>query len=262
MSADTVETPEENPEETPQRSRYLRLEDKLLKILPAFLLPFLTPLRLRVFFGYLLVLLLTIYGWEQLATAWRYLVTLLAPATSIIGALFTLKLSVVFVSVFTLLVSLSKVLFGFLVVVLKPGILKAIFATWVHDKSERLQDAVKRVYELGKDRVERMLDWWREQTLLDKVLLSGFLVPFLVVVFLAFVIKRAIAIFAVKKITEQLVQRTTKLVIRNFHKIPLLGGLPLMLGNTARKFTRKSDREDVVDDLKTLGREWPDLDED
>lgn len=248
---------------TKKRSIYSRFEGKLLEALPLSL----SPLRFRVLLGYLLVLVLALYGWEQLATAWRYLVTLLAPATAVIGALFALKLSVVFVSLFTLLLSLSKVLFGFLVVVLKPGILKAIFipqlisvANWVHRKSERLQKTVRKIYDWGKERVERMLEWWKKQALLDKILLSGFIVPLLVLVLLVFVVKRAIAIFAVKKLTEQIVQKSTKLVIKNFHKLPVVGGLPAFVAVNARKFTLKSDRDDVVDDLKALGRELPDLD--
>lgn len=248
-----MDSPQNNP------NLYRRIEMQILEKLP----PAITPLRFRIFLGYLAMLLLAVYGWEQITAAWRYLVTLLAPATAVIGALLALKLSVVFVSLFTLLVSLLKILFGFLVVVLKPGILKAIFipqifslANWIHDKSERLQHYVRGIYEGGKTRVHRVLDWWEKQRLSDKILLSGFLVPLLVIVLVVFVIKRAITIFAVKKLTEQVVQKTTKLVIKNFHKVPLFGGLPALLAVKTRKFTQKEDREDVVNDLKNLGREF------
>ncbi len=269
-----MDTPGSDPPKQPVPSAkpaarpnvYRRIEIQLLEKLP----PAITPLRLRIILGYLLVLILAVYGWEQIAAAWRYLLTLLAPAMAVIGALMALKLSVVFVSLFTLLVSLVKILFGFLVVVLKPGILKAIFipqifslANWIHDKSERLQHYVRGIYDAGKDRVQRLLDWWEKQRLIDKILLSGFLVPLLIIVLVVFIIKRAITIFAVKKLTEQIVQRTTKLVIKNFHKVPLIGGLPAVVAMQTRKLTQKEDRVDVVNDLKALGRELnPDDDED
>ena len=105
----------------PSIFRYL--ESRALNALPAFI----TPLRLRLLLGYLVVFVLGVYGWEQIASAWRYVITLLAPVTALLGALLALKLSVVVVSVFTLLSALFKLFFGFLTVVLKPGIFKAIF---------------------------------------------------------------------------------------------------------------------------------------
>ena len=237
---------------------YGRFEQKLRARLPAYI----TRLRLRIFFGYLLFLLLAIYGWEQISAAWRYLSTLMVPVVSLMGAIVALKLSVVFASLLTLLSALLKIFFGFLIAVLKPGILKAIFipqllsvAGWVHKKSERLQANVRRIYEWLKDKAEAIVDWWQSQKLIDKVLLSGFLIPLLLVVFVIFIIKRAVAIFAVKKVTEQLVQKTTKFVIRNFHRVPLLGMIPTAVAQGARKVTRKEDRVDVVDDLKALGGE-------
>ncbi len=241
-----------------------RMEQRLLAKLPVTI----TPLRFRIFLGYLLLLLLAVYGWEQITTAWRYVLTLLAPAFAVISALLALKLSVVAVSLFTLLISLLKVLFGFLTVVLKPGILKAIFvpqivslAAWAHDKSERLQHHVRRIYDASKHVIERLLDWWETQSIIDKVLLSGFLIPLLLIVLIVFVIKRALTIFAVKKLTEQLVQRSTKLVLKNFHKLPLVGGLPGVLAMQTRRLTQKRDREDVMNDLKALGREFDPDDE-
>ena len=249
---------------------YQKLEQRLLGNLPAVLASAITPLRFRILLGYLLLFLLAAYGWEQITSAWRYLLTLLAPAFAVIGALMALKLSVVAVSLFTLLVSLVKILFGFLVVVLKPGILKAIFipqivtfAGWVHDKSERLQRYVRGVYGAGKKRIERVINWWEAQSIIDKILLSGFIVPLLLIVLVVFVIKRALTIFAVKKLTEQIVQKSTKLFLKNFHKLPLIGGLPGLFATQTRKLTQKGDREDVMNDLKALGREFdPDDDED
>ena len=237
---------------------YRRFEQKLLDRLP----PVITRLRLRIFFGYLLFLLLAIYGWEQISAAWRYLSTLMIPVASLMGAIVAFKLSVVFASLLTLLSAIVKIFFGFLVAVLKPGILKAIFipqllsvAGWIHTKSERLQDNIRRIYEWLKNKAETIVDWWQSQKLIDKVLLSGFLIPLLLAVFVIFIIKRAVTIFAVKKVTEQLVQRTTKFVIKNFHKVPLVGVIPSAVAQGARKVTRKEDRVDVVDDLKTLGGE-------
>jgi len=237
---------------------FRRFEQKLLDRLPAFI----TLLRLRIFFGYLLFLLLAIYGWEQISVAWQYLSTLMIPVVSLMGAIVALKLSVVFASLLTLFSALVKIFFGFLIAVLKPGILKAIFipqllsvAGWMHRKSERLQANVRRIYEWLKDKAESLVNWWQAQKLIDKVLLSGFLIPLLLVVFVIFIIKRAVAIFAVKKVTEQLVQKTTKFVIKNFHRVPLVGLFPAALAKGAVKVTRKQDRVDVVDDLRTLGGE-------
>lgn len=247
----------DNLKET-KKSLYGRFESRILERLPAYI----TPLRFRILVGYLIVLLLTIYGWEQLAAAWRYLLTLLAPAFALLGALMALKLGVVFVSLFTLLVALLKFFFGFLVVVLKPGILKAIFipqlltlASWIHRKSARLQDLFKAFYGTIKSQATRLMDWWKAQHTVDKLLLSGFLVPLLTVLLLVFIIERAVAIFAVKKISEQVVQKTTKFAIQHFHKIPIIGSIPGKIADATRKLTAKEDREDVVKDFKDLGHE-------
>ncbi len=244
----------------PRRVSFLgRAEARVLQLLPGFI----TPLRFRILIGYLVVIVLGIYGWEQIASAWRYLATLLAPVAALLGALLALKLSVVFVSVVTLLSALLKVFFGFLMVVLKPGILKAIFipqlvslAGWFHRKSSRLQTYVKKIYDRIKGFSEKVIGWWKNQDAADKILLSGFLVPLLVILLIVFVVKRAITLFAVKKITEQVVQKTTKFVIKNFYRLPVIGGLPALVAARTRKLTVRNDREDVVNDFKSLGSEF------
>lgn len=245
------------PPDRRTKSRYGRGEALLRQRLPKWL----TPLRIYIITGYLVVLLLGVYGWEQITSAWRYFVTLLAPVAALFGALLALKLSVVVVSVVTLLSALLKVFFGFLMLVLKPGILKAIFIPqlvtllgWFHRKSSRLQNYVKRAYDRCKLFSENVLNWWKRQNIVDKVLLSGFLIPLLVILFIVFILKRAIAIFAVKKATEQVVQKSTKFIIKNFHKIPLIGSIPALIGSATRKLTAREDRNDVVEDLKTLGQ--------
>ena len=242
-----------------KRSAYTKAEHFIVGILPAFV----TPLRLRILLGYTAVLLLGIFGWEQLASAWRYLATLLAPVTALIGALFALKLSVVIVSIVTLIISAIKMFFGYLAMVLKPGILKAIFipqlvslAGWIHRRSARLQLWVRRGYDRLRVGLDATVAWWKNQNRLDKLLLSGFLVPLLILVLVVFFIERATAIFAVKKITEQVVQRITKFVIKHFHRAPLIGGIPAAVASRTRKMTRKNDREDVVADMKNLGGEF------
>ncbi len=244
--------------EASKGSLYQRVEARLLSLLPEFI----TPIRFRILCGYVLVVVLGIFGWEQITAAWRYLVTLLAPVTALLGAVFALKISVVVVSFFTLLTSVVKMFMGFLMMVLKPGILKAIFVpqllsllAWVHRKSGRLQIWFGRVYDRAKGWADGIVDWWKKQNLLDKILLSGFLIPLLIVVLLIFIIERATAIFAVKKLTEQLVQRSTKFTIRNFHRLPVIGWIPASLANGTRKITRKDDRDDLVEDLKNLGEE-------
>lgn len=242
----------------PTLSLYSRAEAQLLRLLPGYI----TPLRFRIFIGYLIVLLLAIYGWEQITSAWRYLVTLMAPAIALIGAVVALKIGVVIMSLFTLLVALIKFFFSFLMVVLKPGILKAIIVpqvmalvSWIHRKSERLQVFFRQFYQYFKVAADRILGWWGEQQKIDKILLSGFLVPLLIVLVVVFVLERATAIFAVKKLTEQVVQKSTKLVMKNFHKVPVVGSLPTTIATNTRKLTVKKDRADVVDDFKTLGSE-------
>lgn len=243
---------------TQKVSRYKQLEASLLRFLPVFI----TPLRFRILLGYVFVLILAIYGWEQITAAWRYLVALLAPAIALLSALLALKIGVVIVSLVTLLIALVKFIFSFLMMVLKPGILKAILIpqvmsliAWLHKKSARLQVAFKTVYERTKDITDKILDWWRTQNKVDKILLSGFLVPLLVVLLIVFVVEKATAIFAIKKITEQVVQRTTKFLIKHFHKVPVVGNIPSTLASNTRKLTVKQDRKDVVDDFKTLGHE-------
>jgi len=259
-----VSSPPPQPQERKKQqqkaigSAFQRVESRLISSLPKFV----TVLRFRIFFGYLVVVLLGIYGWEHIATAWRYLGSLLVPVAALVGAVFALKLSVVFVSLVTLFTSLIKIFFGFLVVVFKPGILKAIFIpqvisllTWLHGKSYRLQLWVDKYYNRAKGTFERIVSWWRKQSLTDKILLSGFIVPLLVVLIVVFIIQRTTAIFAVKKLTEQVVQKTTKFTIKHFHKIPLIGGVPMVIANWTRKLTRKDDRTEVMTDLKNLGEE-------
>lgn len=239
-------------------SLYSRIEQRFLQQLP----PWLTPLRFRILLGYCIVILLGIYGWDQITSAWRYFVTLMAPVAALFGALLALKLSVVLMSVVTLMSALLKIFFGFLMMVLKPGILKAIFVPqlltllgWFHRKSARLQSYVRRIYDRCKSVTERIGAWWNRQNSIDKILLSGFLIPLLVILLIVFILKRAITMFAVKKATEQVVQKTTKFIIKNFHRIPLIGPLPALIANKTRTFTKRDDRDDVVEDLKSLGRE-------
>lgn len=252
-----------DPTTTPAKklSFYRRIEARVLGVFPQFV----TPLRFRIVLGYLVVLVLGIYGWEQITTAWRYVVTLMAPVAALLGALIALKVSVVFVSLLTLLSALIKLFIGFLMVVIKPGILKAIFipqlmslVSWFHRKSSRIQDWVRKIYNRVKALSDGVLGWWKVQSLTDKLLLSGFLVPLLLVLLIVFVVKRAIAIFAFKKLTEQVVQRTTRFVLKNFYRLPVVGGLPAALAATMRKLTSRDDRDIVVDDLKDLGREFYD----
>ncbi len=256
--------PDSDEVQTSRTSLYGRLEAHVLQRLPRFI----TPLRLRILVGYLIVFLLALYGWEQLESAWRYFLTLLAPAFALLGALMALKLSVVFFSLFTLLVAMLKFFFGFLMVVLKPGILKAIFvpqllslAAWVHRKSSRLQNLFKKFYQYIKSVAARLMEWWRAQQTVDKLLLSGFLVPLLTILLLVFILERAVSLFAVKKFSEQVVQKTTKFAIENFHKLPVIGGIPAKIAEATRKLTAKEDREDVVEDFKHLGHEIYDPDE-
>lgn len=240
-------------------SFYRRVEARILRALPAVV----TPLRFRILLGYLVVLLLGIYGWEQITSAWRYVATLLAPVAALLGALLALKVSVVLVSLVTLFSAMVKLFIGFLMVVIKPGILKAIFipqllslVSWFHRKSSRVQVWAKKFYNSAKKLSDSVIGWWRAQTMVDKILLSGFLIPLLLVVLIVFVVKRAIAIFAFKKITEQVVQKSTKFIIANFYRLPLVGGIPGIVAARTRKLTSKDDRTIVADDFRELGREF------
>ncbi len=247
-----------NASENREISLPRRLEAGLLRLLPAYI----TPLRFRIILGYLLVLLLAIYGWEQIAAAWRYIVAMLAPAIALLSALLALKIGVVIVSLVTLLIALVKFFFGFLMVVLKPGILKAILIpqimslfVWLHRKSARLQVVFKSIYDRIKGAADRLMSWWSAQNRTDKILLSGFLIPLLVILAVVFVVERAAAVFAIKKLTEQVVQKTTKFVIKHFHKVPVVGSIPSNIASGTRKLTVKKDREDVVEDFKSLADE-------
>jgi len=250
----------DNESGLPERvSFFRRMEMRLLRFFPAVI----TPLRFRILLGYLLVLLLGIYGWEQITSAWRYVATLLAPVAALLGAVVALKISVVLVSLVTLLSAVVKLFIGFLMMVIKPGILKAIFipqllslVSWFHRKSSRVQSWVRHSYGKVKTVSERVVSWWSAQSTSDKVLLFGFLIPLLVVLLIVFVVKRAIAIFAFKKVTEQVVQKSTRFIISNFHRVPVVGGLPAFVAHRVRKLTARDDRVIVVDDFKELGREF------
>lgn len=246
----------EQPGPAQQHANFIiRTEQQLLRYLPAFV----TPLRLRIAAGYCVVVIVGFLAWEHVESAWRYFVALLAPIGALLGAVLALKLSVVVVSLFTLLSSLIKVFSGFLMVVLKPGILKAIFmpplmalVKWIHKQSSMLQHLASRLYERAIDVAKSILRWWQKQNLIDKALLSSFLIPLLVIIFVVFLIERATASFAVKKITEQIVQKTTKFMIKQVHRLPLVTGISDYVAARAKRLTRQEDREDLAYDLKNL----------
>lgn len=237
---------------------YQRLERAVLKRLP----PAVTALRLRILAGYLIIAVTGFLWWRHIESAWQYLLAMLVPIGTLLGALLALKLGVVVVTLFTLITSLFKVFAGFLMLVLKPGILKAIFipplktlVRWIHRKSATLQLFANGLYERLKLSVKHILQWWQSQHLIDKVLMSGFLIPLLIVVLVVFLIERAIAVFAIKKLTEQVVQLSTRLVIRNFHRIPLIGALPARFVTQLRQLTLEEDRKDLATDFRKLGDE-------
>jgi len=58
-----------------------------------------------------------------------------------------------------------------------------------------------------------------------------------------------------KKLTEQVVQKSTKFFIKYFHKLPVVGSIPTAIASRTRKLTRKDDRTDIVSDFKTLVEE-------
>lgn len=214
-----------------------------------------SPLRIKILLGYLVVGLLAFYGWDQISAVWRYFGALMAPLVLLIGALVSLKIGVVVMSLSSILLALIKLFFGFVVIVLKPGILKAIIipqimslVTWLHNKSERLQRGFKRVFTYFKTKFTNIMNWWRSQNMLDKALLSGFLIPLFVVLLVVFILERAVALFAVKKLTEQVVQKSTKAVIRNFHRVPVIGGVPSKI----KSLTAKGDRRVLSKDVETL----------
>ena len=239
-------------------SAYQRLVQKLLKRFPAAI----TPLRLKILIGYTLVVAIGLLTWDHIESAWRYLAALLAPIGALLGALLALKLGVVLMSLFTLLTSIFKVFSGFLMVVIKPGVLKAIVVPplmslikWLHSKSARLQHWVDRIYESAKGILKTIIEWWSSQSLLDKLLLSGFLIPVLLIIVVLFLVQRATAVFAGKKLAEQIVQRTTKFFIKQFHRIPIVGNIPGRLSAQGKKLTRAEDRKDLAQVLKNLGGE-------
>lgn len=236
-------------------------------------------LRWTILLGYLTVITSAIYGWDEIIAVWQFVATLLTPVIAFLSALIALKVGAVVVAILTMVISLVKVLLGLVGMVLGTGIAKAIFIPqiltglgWIHEKSERVQAIVGKGYDWGKVRVTRIFGWWKRQNLLDKILLSGFLIPLFAVIVIIFVLRQATFLFIVKKGVEQIVQKTTKAVTKNFHRIPVIGGIPVLITSSFKRVAtsdgRKeimrrfiADSKEVIDDMTYLRREMYETEE-
>jgi hypothetical protein len=220
-------------------------------------------LRWIILIGYLAVIASAIYGWDEIVAVWQFIATLLTPVLAFLSALLALKISAVIMAIVTLVVALLKVLLGFVGMVFGTGVAKALLIPqlltglgWIHKKSERIQAVVGRIYDWGKGKVISVYEWWERQNLLDKILLSGFLIPLFIVIVIIFVLRQATFLFVIKKFVEQLVQKTTKAVAKNFHRIPVIGGVPAALATGFQKVATSDGRKEImrrfVDDTKEV----------
>jgi len=194
---------------------------------------FMTPLRWKIALGYFAAFVVTYVLRHELESGWSVFMTFLAPLFTFLSALIALKFGVVITALGSFIIVFLQGLLGLIIAVSKIGIIKGLFLPWLmtglhwlHRKSEFLQKWVAKIYEKGKKLAQRLYQWWSEKSLIDKILLAGFLGPLIFVVVFAVLLKRFVYLFISKKAAEQLVQKATKATVSNFHKIPVVGKAP------------------------------------
>ena len=209
-----------------------------------------SPLRWKILAGYVLFALSTIFLWKDLTNGWALLMTFIAPVSAFFAALLALKFGVAVAALGTVLLLFLKGAVGMLIAVSKVGIIKGLFLPWLlsgiqwlHRKSEFLQTWVARVFHRGKAFANRIYTWWKARNTIDKLLLLGFLGPLILVISFAVLIKRFVYIFISKKAAEQVVQNATKVSVKYFHKLPLIGQVPARIKSRAKELQVQRDRK-------------------
>ncbi len=225
--------------------------------------PWMTPLRWKILGGYGIVLVVTILCWQYIVSAWQIATILLAPLITILSMIFALKIGAVIIALWTLLIALLTISIKFILTVFGMGVTKGLLIPpvlsvlgWLHKKSEWLQDQTAKVYGGIKKKALASIQWWKQQNTIDKILLAGFFVPLIIVFAITFLLRKVFFIFVVKKGYEQVVQKATKMVIKNFHRIPVVGKVPKKIAEYAKKHTNAGDRKLVVKDLQKCSEEF------
>lgn len=195
-----------------------------------------TPLRWVILAGYVIAALVTWLLWEDLASGWKTLGTAMAPLMAFFAALFALKLTVVLTAVGSFLLIFLQGFVGILIAVSKIGVIKGLLLPWLlagikwlHRQSQLVQKVVAAAFSKGQELADQCYQWWMRQNFVDRLLMLGFVAPLILVVALAVLLKRIVYLFLSEKAVEQLVQRITKAVVGHFHRIPLLGKLPVWI---------------------------------
>ena len=209
-----------------------------------------SPLRWKILAGYALFAAITVFLWKDLATGVTLIMTVLTPISAFFAALLALNFGVAIAALGTLFLVFLKSAIGLLIAVSKVGIIKGLFLPWLlsglqwlHKKSEFLQKWIGKAFRRGKTIANNLYSWWKSQHVIDRFLLMGFLGPLILVISFAIVVQRFVYLFISKKAAEQLVQKTTKGVVRYFHKIPVIGKIPAILAAKADNLKIERDRK-------------------
>jgi hypothetical protein len=193
---------------------------------------------------------ITVFLWKDLTTGWTLLMTFIAPVSAFFAALLAVEFGVAVAALGTVLLLFLKGAVGLLIAVSKVGVIKGLFLPWLlsgiqwlHRKSEFLQTWVARVFHRGKAFANSIYAWWKARNTIDKILLLGFLGPLILVISFTVLIKRFVYIFISKKAAEQVVQNVTKVSVKYFHKLPLVGQMPARIKSSAKQLQIQRDRK-------------------
>lgn len=197
------------------------------------MLSFMTPLRWLIVIAYIVVGVASYLYWREIGTFFDFFIgnsiRFLQAAGGVLIAILTLKLGIAFVSIFTALLIVFKVLVGVLIAALLPGTLKAIvlplvfdFLSYVHNKSQKLQQFVTWLLDWSKGQYANTRGWWKAQHIVDKLALASLAFLTVPVLGLVFFYKRFILPYFITKLGENFVQRGVKVIWARLKHTPLV----------------------------------------
>lgn len=200
------------------------------------MLSFMTPLRWLILIAYIVVGTASYFYWQEIGTFFDFFignsVRFLQAAGGILIAIVTLKLGIAFVAIFSALLIIFKVLVGVLIAALLPGTLKAIalplvfdFLSYIHNKSQKLQQFVSWLLDWSKGRYSNTKAWWKARHIVDKVALASLAFLTVPVLGLVFFYKRFILPYLITKLGENFVQRGVKVIWARSKHTPVVSHL-------------------------------------
>lgn len=215
-----------------------------------------TPLRWLIAIAYGVVAVASFFYWQEIDTFFDFFlgnsIRFLTAAGAILVAIVTLKLGVAFTAILAALVIVVKVFVGILITAFLPGTLKAIalplvfdFLSFIHKKSQKLQQFVTWLLNWSKGQYANTRGWWQAQHIVDKSLMATLAFLTVPILGLVFFYKRFILPFLITKLGENFVQRGVKLLWAQLMKTPLVGNLLHFVRMSfvlSKRYVRKQNR--------------------